>query len=169
MTHLTTPCAVAIPPTASRRRLLRAGSAALFGVLAWPVQAARPAAPLVEIWKSPTCGCCHDWIRHLEDSGLRTRSFDTGNTQARVRLGMPQRLGSCHTARVDGYVLEGHVPAREIRRLLAERPEALGLAVPAMPLGSPGMDGPEYQGRHDPYDVLLVAADGSSRVHQSYR
>ena len=87
----------------------------------------------------------------------------------RAKLGLPQRYGSCHTARIDGYVVEGHVPVRELRRLLAERPEALGLAVPDMPVGSPGMDGPEYGHRRDPFDVLLVHRDGSHRVYASYR
>ncbi len=82
---------------------------------------------------------------------------------------MPIRFGACHTAQVGGYALEGHVPAREIHRLLKDRPTAVGLAVPAMPRGSPGMDGPEYGGARDPYDVYLVQRDGSSRVFQSYR
>lgn len=125
--------------------------------------------PLVEVWKSPTCGCCKDWIKHLEQNGFLVRSHDEGNTDARARLGMPIKYGSCHTARVGGYALEGHVPAREIHRLLKERPQAVGLAVPAMPLGSPGMDGPEYRNRKDPYDVLLVRKDGNSAVFQSYR
>lgn len=84
-------------------------------------------------------------------------------------LGMPVKFGSCHTARVNGYVLEGHVPASEVKTLLKERPKALGLAVPSMPVGSPGMDGPEYKGRKDPYDVLLVQTDGSASVYRSYR
>ncbi|WP_338416673.1 DUF411 domain-containing protein [uncultured Sphaerotilus sp.] len=154
----------------TRRTLLRMGSALALTPLAWSARAASPrTAPLVEIWKSPTCGCCQDWIRHLEASGFRTRAFDTGNAEARARLGMPERLGSCHTARVEGYVLEGHVPATDIKRLLRERPKALGLAVPAMPIGSPGMDGPEYGGRRDPYDVLLVAADGGTLVYQHHQ
>jgi hypothetical protein len=94
---------------------------------------------------------------------------DSGNDQARQRLGIPQRLGSCHTASVGGYALEGHVPAREIKRLLAAKPKALGLAVPGMPVGSPGMDGAIYKGRKDPFEVLLVAKDGTSTVYQSYR
>jgi len=128
------------------------------------------AAPVpVEVWKSPECGCCKDWVRHLEAHGFRVRVHDEGNTDARQRLGMPLRYGSCHTASVGGYAIEGHVPAREIHRLLKERPRAVGLAVPAMPLGSPGMDGPEYQGRKQPYDVLLVALDGGATPYQSYR
>jgi hypothetical protein len=86
-----------------------------------------------------------------------------------VRLGVDVRYGSCHTAQVDGYAIEGHVPAREIKRLLKERPAAIGLAVPAMPLGSPGMNGPEYGGRKDAYDVLLLAKGKSASVFQAYR
>jgi hypothetical protein len=97
------------------------------------------------------------------------QTFDDGNNAARERLGLPARYGSCHTARIGGYALEGHVPVREIRRLLAERPDAIGLAVPGMPVGSPGMDGPQYDGRREPYDVLLVHRDGSSRVYASYK
>lgn len=123
----------------------------------------------VEVWKGPACGCCHDWMAHLRANGFVVTAHDDGNTEARVRLGMPLRLGSCHTALVAGYAIEGHVPARDIQRLLRERPRAVGLAVPAMPVGSPGMDGAAYRGRQDPYDVLLVARDGTSTVFQSYR
>lgn len=149
-----------------RRRLLAAAAA----LAALPLHArAANAAPVVEVWKSPTCGCCKDWIAHLEANGFEVRTQDSGNTAVRARLGLPERYGSCHTARVGGYVVEGHVPAEDIRRLLAERPQALGLAVPGMPVGSPGMDGPAYGGRRDPYDVLLVQADGSHRVWRALR
>ena len=124
--------------------------------------------PAVEVWKDPQCGCCKDWIAYLEQEGFRVRSHDSGNSAMRQRLGLPQRYASCHTALIGGYVIEGHVNAREIRRLLAEKPAALGLALPGMPVGSPGMDGPVYGGRRDPYDVLLVLRDGSSRVYQPY-
>ena len=87
----------------------------------------------------------------------------------RQKLGMPVQFGSCHTAQINGYVIEGHVPAREIKRLLAEKPKVLGLAVPAMPLGSPGMDGPEYKGKKDPYDVLVISLNGAPSVYQAYR
>jgi hypothetical protein len=126
-------------------------------------------APLVEIWKSPTCGCCKDWITHLEANGFRTKVHDTGNTAMRSRMGIDAKYGSCHTALVNGYAIEGHVPAREIRRLLKERPEAIGLAVPGMPVGSPGMEGPDYDGQKDPYDVVLLRKDGTSIVYQPYR
>ncbi len=164
----------ALPPAApgnlSRRQALGLG----LGVLALPVLpafgAAPPAAkPLVEVWKSPTCGCCKDWIVHLESQGFRTQVFETGNTAMRGRLGIDARFGSCHTARVGGYAVEGHVPAREIHRLLREKPKAIGLAVPGMPIGSPGMDGPEYGGRRDAYDVLLLTGGTQSSVFQAYR
>ena len=124
--------------------------------------------PLVEVWKDPNCGCCKDWVKHLEVNGFRVKVYDEGNTAARKRLGLPDKLGSCHTAKVVHYVVEGHVPAADIQRLLREKPQALGLAVPGMPVGSPGMDGPEYGGRKDRYDVLLVALNGSTRVYQRY-
>lgn len=125
-------------------------------------------APLVEVWKDPQCGCCDDWITYLERNGFAVRAFNTGNIAARQRLGLPERYGSCHTARVDGYVIEGHVPAPDIRRLLQERPQALGISVPGMPIGSPGMDGPLYRGRQDPFHVLLIGRDGSSTIWASY-
>ena len=87
----------------------------------------------------------------------------------RQKLGMPVQFGSCHTAQINGYVIEGHVPAREIKRLLAEKPKVLGVAVPAMPLGSPGMDSPEYRGKKDPYDVLLIGLNGESSIYRAYR
>lgn len=123
----------------------------------------------MNVYKSPTCGCCVDWTTHLEENGFSVESFNEGNGEARKRLGMPVQYGSCHTAEVEGYVIEGHVPAREIHRLLEEKPQAIGLSVPAMPRGSPGMDGPQYGGVVDPYDVLLIGADGEATVFESYR
>jgi hypothetical protein len=125
------------------------------------------AAPVVEVYKSPTCGCCSDWVKHLQANGFTNiRTFDVGNAKKRADVGMSLRYGSCHTALVDGYVIEGHVPAREIRRLLKERPKALGLAVPGMPLGSPGMEVDD--GRVDRYDVLLVQKDETATVFATY-
>jgi len=126
------------------------------------------ARPLVDVWKDPECGCCKDWVKHLEDSGFDVRVHDSGNTAARARLGIPAKLGSCHTAEVGGYAVEGHVPARDIQSLLAKRPKAIGLGVPGMPVGSPGMDGPIYGKRKDAYDVLLGKADGSTSIFKSY-
>lgn len=156
----------------SRRRFARSALAVLVSPsLLVPAGDARAQAPSIpaEIWKSPTCGCCKDWMTHLEQSGFRFTVHDVGNNAARQRLKIPAALGSCHTARVGRYAIEGHVPARDVMRLLKEQPDAVGLAVPGMPIGSPGMDGPEYGGRRDPYDVLLVLADGSTRVFSSYR
>lgn len=151
----------------TRRALLGALTGAALLPLA--VRAVPAAKPLVEVWKSPTCGCCKDWVSHLEANGFQVKTYDTGNHDVRARLGMPAKYGSCHTAHIDGYVLEGHVPASEVLRLLKEKPDAVGLAVPAMPIGSPGMDGPEYKGRRDPYDVLLVRRDGNAAVYRRYR
>jgi len=149
---------------ARRRQLVL--SAALAVVVA-SAHAAAGGIP-VEVWKGPACGCCKDWVKHLEANGFQVTSNDSGNGEARARLGMPVRYGACHTAEVAGYAVEGHVPAREVRRLLKERPTAIGLSVPAMPRGSPGMDGPETGAQRDPYDVLLVLRDGSTRVYRSY-
>lgn len=149
----------------SRRLLL--GGAAAFGLLATGLVRAQVAQAL-EVWKDPNCGCCQDWISHMEQNGFKAKVNQTGNNAVRARLGMPQQLGSCHTALVQGYVIEGHVPAQDILRLLKEKPQALGLAVPSMPIGSPGMDGPAYGGRRDRYEVLLVLKDGSTRVFQRH-
>ena len=147
----------------SRRRWLT-GALILPVLSAWAV----PVPTLVEVWKDPSCGCCKDWVAILQQAGLEVRVFETGNTAMRAQLGIPSKLGSSHTARVAGYALEGHVPVREILRLLREKPQAVGLAVPGMPVGSPGMDGPIYKGRKDPYAVLLVQRDGSTSVFQNY-
>ncbi|HRO59559.1 MAG TPA: DUF411 domain-containing protein [Burkholderiaceae bacterium] len=152
-----------------RRALIACALAAAAPGLAVAQFRSDRSGPLVEVWKSPTCGCCKDWIEHMEAAGFRIEVDDSGNTAARARLGIAQKFGSCHTALVGDYAIEGHVPASEVRRLLEERPKAVGLAVPGMPIGSPGMDGPAYGGRQDPYDVLLVQADGSSAVYRSYR
>ncbi|MGE5452953.1 MAG: DUF411 domain-containing protein [Acidobacteriota bacterium] len=152
-------------PAGLPRRQWLAGALIFATVGAW----ALPTRPLVEVWKDPQCGCCQDWVAHLEQAGFAVRVHETGNTEARQRLGIPQALASCHTASVGGYALEGHVPAREIQRLLKEKPKAVGLAVPGMPVGSPGMDGAAYGHRHDAYDVLLIKTAGSPTVYQRYR
>lgn len=129
------------------------------------------AAPksLVRVWKGPTCECCDDWIQLLRGAGFDVQVTAQGNTDARARLGLPDRYGSCHSAQVGGYAIEGHVPIREIQRLLRQRPKAVGLAVPGMPVGSPGMDGPQYGSRRDAYDVLLIDHAGRASVYASYR
>ena len=120
---------------------------------------------VVEVYKSPTCGCCTDWIKHLRQNGFSVKAHDVADAcEYRAKFGVPDQLGSCHTAMVGGYAIEGHVPAREIKRLLAEKPKAKGLAVPGMPRGSPGMEGPVS----DPYEVLLFQASGNYAVYQKY-
>ena len=155
-----------IPPPAPTRRMLLLALFSL-GPAAMAVAATPPASTL-QVWKDPNCSCCKDWIAHVEQNGFQARINDEGNNAARARLGMPQKFASCHTALVQGYVIEGHVPAADIQRLLKEKPRALGLAVSGMPIGSPGMDGPAYGGRQDAYQVLLVQKDGSSQVFKTY-
>ena len=147
----------------------RRGLCAALALLPLAPAHGQDAATKIEVWKSPTCGCCKVWISYLEKNGFAVTAHDTGNNAARKRVGMPSKYGSCHTAMVDGYVVEGHVPVREIRRLIAERPTALGIAVPGMPIGSPGMDGPDNGNRVEPYEVILVQRDGSATIFQSYR
>ncbi|ODU09837.1 MAG: hypothetical protein ABS84_07050 [Rubrivivax sp. SCN 71-131] len=159
-----------LPLAPGRRRWLqRTVAAALAMRLAPGARAAAPAAAQLDVWKDPNCGCCGDWIAHMREHGFAVTVHDSGNTAMRKRLGIALQYGSCHTAWVGGYAIEGHVPAREVQRLLRQRPRALGLAVPGMPVGSPGMDGEVYGGRRDPYDVLLLDAGGGASVFQAYR
>ena len=123
-------------------------------------------APVLDVFKSPTCGCCGKWVSHIEESGLETKTYHPDDlTAVKQRLGITPRLQSCHTAvSKDGYVFEGHIPASVMQRFLAEKPKgALGLAVPGMPVGSPGM---EMGSRRDSYDVLLLMKDGTTSVYQ---
>jgi hypothetical protein len=153
-------------PDKVRRRLT---AAIVLGAIAAPWRGKAADAIPMDVWTGPGCGCCNDWVKHLDANGFEVTTHDGGNNEIRKTLGMPIDYGSCHTGRVSGYAIEGHVPAREVHRLLAEKPDAIGLSVPAMPRGSPGMDGPAYGNVRDPYDVLLVRRDGSVAVYQSYR
>ena len=125
------------------------------------------AAADVIVYKSPTCGCCTEWAKHMEENDFTVDERPTNDMyDVKARAGITPELSSCHTAFVDGYVVEGHVPAKDIERLLADRPEAVGLTVPAMPVGSPGM---EVEGvEADSYDVLLINKDGSTSIWASY-
>lgn len=131
---------------------------------AWPILA-QP-LPVVEIYKSAYCGCCKAWAEHLRKNGFEVILHDVDNVPAaRKKLGMPEKYGSCHTAKAGHYLVEGHVPAADIRRLLKERPQvgghgAIGLAVPSMPPGSPGMESDNPV----PYDTLLIGKDGNANV-----
>ncbi|MFC7289303.1 DUF411 domain-containing protein [Herminiimonas glaciei] len=146
-----------------RRTVLSA--LALTGIL--PTLSFAKNQPVINVYKSATCGCCTEWITHLEKNGFKVNAHNVPNTAAyRTKYGVPSALGSCHTGVIDGYALEGHVPAADIKRLLAEKPKAKGLAVPGMPMGSPGM---EVEGQAaDAYDVLLFQADGKTRVYRHY-
>lgn len=128
-----------------------------------------PTLPAVKVFKSPTCGCCTDWVTHLREAGFAVEVVDTDELGAiKTALGIPPQMGSCHTAEIGDYVVEGHVPADDIKSLLAEAPEGVrGLAVPGMPVGSPGMEVPGRAA--DPYDVVALEDGGSTSVYRSYR
>lgn len=122
--------------------------------------------PQMEVFKSPTCGCCGAWVEHLKKAGFVVSVTEVEDTStARRKYGLPDKFGSCHTGIVDGYVVEGHVPAVQVKRLLAMKPSAIGLAVPGMPVGSPGMEMGDTQ---DPYDVLLIDKRGRETVFARY-
>lgn len=149
-----------------RRTMLTTLAYGLFAVAAAPAFAEDLIA--IDVAKTSSCGCCIAWTKRLEAEGFApvSRNFWAGELiQHKLKLGVPETAMSCHTATVDGYVIEGHVPPADIRRLLAERPDAVGLAVPGMPLGSPGMD---QSDERDAYDVLLIRRDGSTEVYASY-
>lgn len=145
-------------------RLLRLAAA-----LCWlATVSAAQAGQAISVLKTSGCGCCLAWIKYLERSGfaVEARNIAMGDLmQAKLDAGLKPELAACHTAGIEGYVVEGHVPVREIRRLLAERPEAIGLGVPGMPLGSPGMEA----GQGEPYQVLLVRKDGSAEIFAQYQ
>lgn len=155
---------------ASRRSVLRLAVAGLGAVSLGTASVAYAAAETITVWKTPTCGCCKAWVAHLRKNGFDVVTNDVDDTTAiRKKLGFPEQFGSCHTAKLGEYVIEGHVPAKDIRKLLQDKPQARGLAVPNMPLGSPGMEGiGTTAGVRQAYNVLLVLNDGSSRVFKSY-
>jgi hypothetical protein len=125
-------------------------------------RASEAAPPVITVYKSPTCGCCTAWGDHMRANGFTVVETDTDAlSRIKALAGVPDRLASCHTATVGGYVIEGHVPAGDVHRLLAEQPEAMGLAVPGMPASSPGMDVP---GDTTPFATLLFRGDGDTEV-----
>ena len=133
------------------------GLMVILSLLGGASQAAATAT--VDVYKSPTCGCCDKWVNHMRDHGFTVKTHDVGNKEIRKKSGIADSLGSCHTALVNGYAIEGHVPAPDILRLLKEKPKAVGLSVPDMPHGTPGMEG----ARSDPYNVLLIKERGEER------
>ena len=146
---------------------MRQLSLAIAVFLGLAAQAVAEATP-IDVKKTNGCGCCLAWMDHLEENGFAPSGQDMfAGLLVRFKLdsGVPQRMVSCHTGLIDGYVIEGHVPADDIRRLLSERPDAVGLAVPGMPLGSPGMDQSRWR---EAYDVFLINNDGTTEVFASY-
>lgn len=158
-------CAREPAPSPGNDAAAAAGPAVAEAAPAEYVDASQPAGanpPLVAVYKSPTCGCCESWVGHMQSAGFPVKVHDTQDLgPIKDKAGVPAGQGSCHTALVGKYFVEGHVPADDVKRLLAEQPDARGLTVPGMPQGSPGM---EQGGISEPYDVLLVAKDGSTSV-----
>ena len=137
----------------TRRCVLIAGAASMlsFGALS------AAAEPVITVHRDPNCGCCLGWVQHLQKAGFPTKVLETKDLDAvKTRLGVPDDLAACHTAEVSGYVIEGHVPAAALKRFLSEKQNAAGLAVPGMPIGSPGMEG----GTPEPYEVVLFGPAG---------
>ncbi|WP_326849038.1 DUF411 domain-containing protein [Solemya velum gill symbiont] len=140
--------------------MIGGAAALLVNVSTQPVEAAE-----VIVYKSPTCGCCNEWVDHLRSNGFTVSTRDRSNMQPiKQEFGVQAGLQSCHTATVDGYFIEGHVPAKDIKRLLSEKPEISGLTVLGMPMGSPGMEGH----RKDSYAVLEVDPDNNTSVYAQY-
>ena len=150
----------------SRRQLLILASSS---IVAAPLAAlADSSSPDIHVVKNPQCGCCNAWIKILTDKGFNVTTEDRSVSllnKFKIESGIPRDMMSCHTAKIDGYFIEGHAPPNDIKRLIVDRPDALGLAVPAMPYGSPGM-GPED--KREAYDVYIISADGTAEVFQHY-
>ena len=148
-----------------KRRTLVSAAATLAAAVALPA-VGKNTLPRVEVYKDPNCGCCGAWVDHLRAAGFPVVVKEVPDPGAvRKRHGIPDRYGSCHTGLVAGYALEGHVPADEVKRLLAQKPAGAGLAVPGMPVGSPGM---EVGARKDPFQVLFIDKAGGASVFATY-
>ncbi len=123
------------------------------------------AGPSIQVFKTPTCGCCGIWVQHLKTNGFQVTVQDIADTTpVRKKARIPESMASCHTGMVEGYAVEGHVPAADIQRMLREKPKAIGLAVPGMPIGSPGME----SDHSDAYSVMLVDMAGKATVYKRY-
>ncbi|NMG73804.1 DUF411 domain-containing protein [Aromatoleum diolicum] len=149
--------------TPSRRPLALIATLALAAAFAAP---AFSAGDEVVMYKDPNCGCCGKWAEHMRAAGFKVKEVkSTEMSTVKREAGVPQALGSCHTAKVGGYVVEGHVPAADVKRLLAEKPKVAGISAPGMPQGSPGMEGPYPADR---YEVVSFSGDGKTRVFASH-
>jgi hypothetical protein len=146
----------------NRRQFLVASAAGVLAPVAFTRRlAAMEANPVITVYKDPNCGCCAKWVKHLAANGFVTMVHDSSDMDAvKKNMRVPADLQSCHTALVDRYVIEGHVPASDIKKLLASKEKVQGLAAPGMPMGSPGMEGSSS----DPYDVIAFSTDGTKRV-----
>jgi hypothetical protein len=145
----------------TRREFVRA-SLGTVAALATAAHADAAAPPAMTVYRSPTCGCCKKWVEHARAAGFRVSVKDLDDlSEVKAMLGVPAALQSCHTAVVASYVVEGHVPADLVKRMLAQRPKIVGIAVPGMPIGSPGMEG----GTPERYDVIAFERTGATRVY----
>jgi hypothetical protein len=151
-----------------KKLLILAACVVCVAGIGWGVTSEHQAsATKMVVYKTPTCGCCSSWVDHLREAGFEVETHDMDDLSRIKSLnGIPRNLTSCHTALVNGYVVEGHVPASAIKRLLDERPEVAGIAVPGMPIGSPGM---EQGSRVDPYDIIAFSRDGKTSVFEQVR
>ena len=139
---------------------------AMLGLFALPALGIAGELPAMTVWKSPLCGCCGKWVEHMENAGFKVTVKNTDTLEKVKKLaGIPEDLQSCHTATVGGYTIEGHVPAKDVKRLLENRPKVEGLAVPGMPSGSPGME----NGERDAYDVVTFSRDGKTKLFSSHK
>lgn len=153
-----------LAPLVFAAALAAAPPALLAGEPANASPVARTALLPIDVHRSPTCGCCMKWVAHLRDAGFDVRVHEHDDMQAiKLRMGVPETARSCHTAQVGDYFVEGHVPAGDIKRLLADKPAARGIAVPGMPLGSPGMEVPD--GTVQPYEVQLIGHNGATQPY----
>lgn len=160
-------CVQPEPPVAGRPEQAPAVHAEAPADPSMDLQATEAVMPLMIVHKTPTCGCCGGWVEHMQAAGFTIDVRDADNIHpVKERVGVPLAKGSCHTAEIDGYFIEGHVPADDVKRLLSERPDAKGLVLPGMPAGSPGMEMPD--GRTEPYTVELVHRDGSVEPFASH-
>ena len=139
---------------------LTVATLALFGAVA---AQQKPAGPLVEVFKTPTCGCCSQWVEHMRKNGFTVRTTDLNDlSEIKKSRGVPADVQSCHTAVVNGYVVEGHVPPADVHRMLKEKPAIAGIAVGGMPIGSPGMESPYVKA--EPFNVIAFTKSGVTRV-----
>lgn len=152
------------------RHVLATLLTALVAATGSPAAQQKTVLPSVHVYKTPTCGCCSKWVEHMRLAGFTVKAEDVSQEalqQLKTKFGVPDSANSCHTARLGGYVVEGHIPADTVKKMLNERPKVVGIAVPGMPVGSPGMEMPGVPGR--PYDVLTFDKSGATRTYTTIK